>query len=41
VELALRRAHRACILESGRNILEGTSADLLASSEVKGIFLDH
>ena len=41
VELALRMAHRACILESGRTILEGSSADLLASSEVKGIFLGH
>ena len=39
VELALRMAHRACILESGRTILEGPSADLLASSEVKRIFL--
>jgi branched-chain amino acid transport system ATP-binding protein len=41
VELALRMAHRACILESGRAILEGPSADLLASSEVKRIFLGH
>jgi branched-chain amino acid transport system ATP-binding protein len=41
VELALRMAHRACILESGRTILEGPSADLLASSEVKRIFLGH
>lgn len=40
-ELALRMAHRACILESGRTILEGPSADLLASSEVKRIFLGH
>jgi branched-chain amino acid transport system ATP-binding protein len=41
VELALRMAHRACILESGRTILEGPSADLLASAEVKRIFLGH
>jgi branched-chain amino acid transport system ATP-binding protein len=41
VELALRMAHRACILESGRTILEGPSADLLTSSEVKRIFLGH
>ena len=41
VELALGMAHRACILESGRTILEGLSADLLASSEVKRIFLGH
>jgi len=41
VELALRMAHRACILESGRTILEGASADLLASAEVKRIFLGH
>ena len=41
VELALRMAHRGYILESGRAILEGPSADLLASSEVKRIFLGH
>ena len=41
VELALRMAHRGYILESGRAILEGSSADLLASSEVKRIFLGH
>ena len=41
VELALRMAHRAYILESGRTILAGPSADLLASSEVKRIFLGH
>jgi branched-chain amino acid transport system ATP-binding protein len=41
VELALRMAHRAYILESGRAILEGLSAELLASSEVKRIFLGH
>jgi branched-chain amino acid transport system ATP-binding protein len=39
VGLALRMAHRGYILESGRAILEGPSADLLASSEVKRIFL--
>jgi branched-chain amino acid transport system ATP-binding protein len=41
VELALRMAHRGYILESGRAILEGSSADLLTSSEVKRIFLGH
>ena len=41
VELALRIAHRWYILESGRAILEGLSADLLASTEVKRIFLGH
>jgi branched-chain amino acid transport system ATP-binding protein len=41
VELALRMAHRAYIFESGRAILEGLSAELLASSEVKRIFLGH
>jgi branched-chain amino acid transport system ATP-binding protein len=41
VELALRIAHRGYILESGRAILEGLSADLLASAEVKRIFLGH
>jgi branched-chain amino acid transport system ATP-binding protein len=41
VELALRMAHRAHILESGRTILEGPSAELLASPEVKRVFLGH
>jgi branched-chain amino acid transport system ATP-binding protein len=39
VELALRLADRGCILESGRTILHGPSAELLGSSEVKRIFL--
>ena len=39
VELALRLADRGYILESGRTILNGPSADLLQSSEVKRIFL--
>jgi branched-chain amino acid transport system ATP-binding protein len=39
VELALRLADRGYILESGRTILNGVSADLLQSSEVKRIFL--
>ncbi len=39
VELALRLAHRGYILESGRTILEGASAELLRSAEVKRIFL--
>ena len=41
VEMALTMAHRALILESGRTILEGPSADLLASAEVKRVFLGH
>jgi branched-chain amino acid transport system ATP-binding protein len=41
VELALKLAHRGYILESGRAILDGPSADLLASPEVKRIFLGH
>ena len=39
VELALRLANRGYILESGRTILSGTSAELLQSVEVKRIFL--
>jgi branched-chain amino acid transport system ATP-binding protein len=39
VELALRLADRGYILESGRTILTGTSAELLRSAEVKRIFL--
>jgi branched-chain amino acid transport system ATP-binding protein len=39
VELALRLASRGYILESGRTILTGTSAELLQSPEVKRIFL--
>jgi branched-chain amino acid transport system ATP-binding protein len=39
VELALRLAHRGYVLESGRTILEGDSASLLRSPEVKRIFL--
>ncbi len=39
VELALRLAHRGYVLESGRVILEGPSAALLQSNEVKRIFL--
>jgi branched-chain amino acid transport system ATP-binding protein len=39
VELALRLAHRGYILESGRTILEGPSATLLRSAEVRRIFL--
>ena len=39
VELALRLADRGYILESGRTILSGASADLLKSPEVKRIFL--
>jgi branched-chain amino acid transport system ATP-binding protein len=39
VELALRLADRGYILESGRTILQGRSAELLQSPEVKRIFL--
>jgi branched-chain amino acid transport system ATP-binding protein len=39
VELALRLASRGYIMESGRTILSGTSAELLQSPEVKRIFL--
>ncbi|OGK87476.1 MAG: branched-chain amino acid ABC transporter ATP-binding protein [Candidatus Rokubacteria bacterium GWC2_70_16] len=41
VELALRLAHRGYVLESGRTILDGPSAALLGSAEVKRIFLGH
>ena len=39
VELALRLADRGYVLESGHTILQGTSAELLQSAEVKRIFL--
>ena len=39
VELALSLADRGYILESGRTILHGPSAELLGSAEVKRIFL--
>ena len=39
VELALGMAHRGYVLESGRNVIEGPSASLLDSPEVKRIFL--
>ena len=39
VELALRLADRGYVLESGRTILTGASAELLQSAEVKRIFL--
>jgi branched-chain amino acid transport system ATP-binding protein len=39
VELALGLADRGYILESGRTVLSGPSAELLTSSEVKRIFL--
>ena len=39
VELALTLAHRGYVLESGRLILDGPSAELLQSSEVKRVFL--
>jgi branched-chain amino acid transport system ATP-binding protein len=39
VQLALSLAQRGYILESGRVLLDGTAADLLASDEVKKIFL--
>ena len=39
VELALRLADRGYVLESGRTILSGSSAELLQSPEIKRIFL--
>jgi branched-chain amino acid transport system ATP-binding protein len=39
VELALRLADRGYVLESGRTILTGPSAELLQSPEVKRVFL--
>ena len=39
VELALTLAHRGYILESGRTVLDGPSAALLRSPEVRRIFL--
>jgi len=39
VELALRLADRGYVLESGRTILDGPSAELLQSDEVRRIFL--
>ena len=39
VELALRLADRGYVLESGRTILSGPSAELLQSPEMKRIFL--
>jgi len=39
VELALRLADRGVVLESGRTVLAGASAQLLRSAEVKRIFL--
>jgi len=39
VELSLRLANRGVVLESGRTVLSGPSAELLRSGEVKRIFL--
>ncbi|PYM62109.1 MAG: hypothetical protein DMD79_11395 [Candidatus Rokuibacteriota bacterium] len=39
VELALSLAHRGYILESGRLLLAGPSAQLLGSEEVRRVFL--
>jgi len=39
VELSLRLADRGVVLESGRTVLAGPSAELLRSAEVKRIFL--
>lgn len=39
VQLALSLAHRGYLLESGRVLLDGASAALLASDEVKKVFL--
>jgi branched-chain amino acid transport system ATP-binding protein len=39
VERALGIAHRGFVLESGRTVLEGRSADLLRSPDVRKVFL--
>jgi branched-chain amino acid transport system ATP-binding protein len=39
VELSLKLADRGVVLESGRTVLSGASAELLRSAEVKRIFL--
>jgi branched-chain amino acid transport system ATP-binding protein len=39
VELSLRLADRGVVLESGRTVLSGRSAELLRSAEIKRIFL--
>ncbi len=39
VEHALAIAHRGYVLESGRTVLEGRSAELLRSPEIKKVFL--
>jgi branched-chain amino acid transport system ATP-binding protein len=39
VERALSLAHRGCLLESGRTVLAGRSAELLRSAEVRRVFL--
>jgi branched-chain amino acid transport system ATP-binding protein len=39
VELSLRLADRGVVLESGRTVMSGPSAELLRSAEVKRIFL--
>jgi branched-chain amino acid transport system ATP-binding protein len=39
VERALALAHRGFVLESGRTVLEGRSAELLRSPEIRKVFL--
>ncbi len=39
VERALGIAHRGFVLESGRTVLEGRSADLLRSPQIRHVFL--
>jgi branched-chain amino acid transport system ATP-binding protein len=39
VERALALAHRGFVLESGRTVLQGRSAELLRSPEVRKVFL--
>ena len=39
VERALAIAHRGFVLESGRTVLEGRSADLLRSPDIRKVFL--
>jgi branched-chain amino acid transport system ATP-binding protein len=39
VRQALRLAHRACVIESGRLVLEGRAADLLADERLRRAYL--
>ncbi|HEY6539515.1 MAG TPA: ATP-binding cassette domain-containing protein [Ktedonobacteraceae bacterium] len=39
VQIALERAHRAYVMESGRIVLSGPAADLLKSEEIRMAYL--